>query len=233
MTPPSHKGIVPGLLHSPNSRHLRVERRTLSVQRSPTHPSRRKAAASAFTLIETALAMLAIGLGLVALFGLGRLGLRATKETDHDQRCALMADAVFETLRETNARFVDEARTNRFQQSWSTRWVNAIATANQVAFPPVADMCTSRDPALDAPLYLIFSLDRNNLVLANAYDNDSLLLTEWNPRYTLLVEDRYSSTIANGINVKQVTLLIYPDGDTYSSEQRIFQTTLSNPGGLP
>jgi prepilin-type N-terminal cleavage/methylation domain-containing protein len=65
-----------------------------------------------FTLIETALAMLAIGLGLLAIFGLGRLGLQTAKETEYDQRCAMMADAIFETLRDYNARFVEEARTN-------------------------------------------------------------------------------------------------------------------------
>jgi hypothetical protein len=30
-----------------------------------------------------------------------------------------------------------------------------------------------------------------------------------------------------------VTLAIYPDGDSYSSERRLYHTTLTNPGGLP
>ena len=55
------------------------------------------ARAAAFTLIETALALLAIGLGLMALFGLGRIGLQSSKESENDTRCAQMTDAVFET----------------------------------------------------------------------------------------------------------------------------------------
>jgi len=184
---------------------------------------------AAFTLIETALALLAIGLGLLALFGLGRLGLQATKESEHDQRCALMADAVFETLREANMRFVDEARTNRLQQGWYDRWATTVQTGDQLPFPPVAGMCTSRDTPPNRTLYLTF-----NTELAEAFLPDELVLTEWNPRYKLSLYPKYAAShVAGGQNLFLVTLVIYPDGDTYSSEYRVFQTTLSNPGGLP
>jgi hypothetical protein len=184
---------------------------------------------AAFTLIETALALLAIGLGLLALFGLGRLGLQATKESEHDQRCALMADAVFETLREANMRFVDEARTNRLQQSWYDRWATTVQNGDQIPFPPVAGMCTSRDTPPNRTLHLTF-----NTELAEAFLPDELVLTEWNPRYKLALYPKYdASHVAGGHNLFLVTLVIYPDGDTYSSEYRVFQTTLSNPGGLP
>lgn len=185
---------------------------------------------AAFTLIETALALLAIGLGLLALFGLGRLGLQATKESEHDQRCALMADAVFETLREANMRFVDEARTNRLQQSWYDRWATTVQNGDQIPFPPVAGMCTSRDTPPNRTLHLTF-----NTELAEAFLPDELVLTEWNPRYTLLLFNppEYYSAVAGSQNLLLATLVIYPDGDTYSSEYRVFQTTLSNPGGLP
>ncbi len=191
-----------------------------------THARRR----SAFTLIETALALLAIGLGLLALFGLGRLGLQSAKESEHDQRCALMADAVFETLRDTNARYVDEARTNRLQQSWVDRWANTVQNANQIPFPPVAGMCTSRDTPPNQTLYLTFNTEE----LAEAFLPDELVLTEWNPRYKLRLQRKYEkSRVAGDYNLLHVNLFIYPDGDTYSSEYRVFQTTLSNPGGLP
>ena len=184
---------------------------------------------AAFTLIETALAMLAIGLGLLALFGLGRIGLQSNKETENDQRCVQMADAIFETLRETNMRFVDEARTNRLQQSWYDRWATTVQTGDQIPFPPVAGMCTSRDTPPNRTLYLTF-----NTELAEAFLSDELVLTEWNPRYKLALYPKYAAShVAGGQNLFLVTLVIYPDGDTYSSEYRAFQTTLSNPGGLP
>lgn len=176
---------------------------------------------AAFTLIETALALLAIGLGLLALFGLGRLGLQATKESEHDQRCALMADAVFETLREANMRFVDEGRTNINNLTWNQQWAMVTNSTIKIHFPTVADMSTSED------LYLMFGS------IAKAYDEKALSLLDWNPLYSLQVVDKFASKIAEGVNLKQATLVIYPDGDTYSSEYRVFQTTLSNPGGLP
>jgi Tfp pilus assembly protein PilV len=57
-----------------------------------------------FTLVETALALFAISLGLLGIFGLVRHGLRNSGDTENETRCTLLADAVFETLKtETDA----------------------------------------------------------------------------------------------------------------------------------
>ncbi len=207
-----------------------VRRWTLRVERSSPpppfsslrQPSCRK---GAFTLIETALAMLAIGLGLLALFGLGRIGLQTSKETDNDQRCALMADAIFETLREHNARFIDNAQTNVLSASWHKQWETAYGSPRQIPFPPVANMSTSED------LFLVFAAENP---FAPAYDENELSLADWNPRYGLhlFFDNNYHSPVAGDYNLIRVTLVIYPDGDTYSSEYRIFKTTLSDTGGL-
>ncbi len=188
-------------------------------------PNSARIRAAAFTLIETALAMLAIGLGLLAIFGLGRLGLQSSKETEHDQRCAMMADAVFETLREYNTRFVENARTNTIStlNLWQQQWNAVREHTLSIPFPPVADMSQSTD------LYLSV----NTGSLEAAYDADALSLSEWNPRYELVIGDGNHSHVANGVNAMNVSLAIYPDGDTYSSEYRLFRTTLTNPGGLP
>ena len=175
-----------------------------------------------FTLIETALAMLAIGLGLLAIFGLGRLSLQAAKETEHDQRCAMMADAVFETLRDYNARFVDEARTNAVTDSWGGLWRETIDDKIKIPFPLIAGISTS-----PSEIYLYFNR------LALAFDKYNLSLTDWNQLYSL---SGYFSTISpiSGLdNGLLITLTIYPDGYTYTSDQRVFSTTLTNPGGLP
>lgn len=184
------------------------------------HPAHRRR--RAFTLIETALALLAIGLGLLALFGLGRLGLQSVKETENDARCERMADAVFETLRDCNTRFIDKARTNTVSTTWINQWTTAVGSGNQIPFPPVAGMSASEN------LYLVFNQ------LSKAYDENELSLLDWNPRYLLYLTDKYASPVSNdAVNLKQVTLIIYPDGDTYSSEYRLFQTSLSDTGGLP
>jgi len=205
--------------------------RTISSLPSPLRPLSGRN--RAFTLIETALAMLAIGLGLLAVFGLGRLGLQASKETDHDQRCAMMADAVFETLREYNARFVDEARTNGVPDTWGNLWEDVALNNIQIIFPEIAYMSEK------VQVLHFWQKDENDLYEKGqypptpAFQSDNISLSEWNPRYILYVSDADTSPVAQAINVLQFTLMIFPDGDTYSSEARIFQTTLTNPGGLP
>ena len=181
----------------------------------------------AFTLIETALAMLAIGLGLLAIFGLGRLGLQSSKETGHDQRCAMMADAVFETLRDYNARFVDEARTNAQAHTWGQLWDQTRQNQFKIPFPPIAGMSASDQ------LFLRF-----NTALVPAYNPSEISIADWNPRYALYAsfKDLATGTGSPGVSSQAslaITLAIYPDGDTYSSEYRLFRTTLTNPGGLP
>lgn len=189
-------------------------------------PHRRKPVRSGFTLIETALALLAIGLGLLAVFGLSRIGLETTKETENEQRCQQMADAVFATLREYNARFVDEARTNKVSNnSWLMQWQKVRTNQQKIPFPPVASMSTSSNLTL-----------RFSTVFAHAYDETDIRLNEWNPRYELALTQNWNTgDLDDGYDGKvlAVTLAIYPDGDTYSSERRIFFTTLTNPGGLP
>lgn len=179
----------------------------------------------AFTLIETALAMLAIGLGLLAFFGLGRLGLQSNKESLDDRRCAMLANAIFETLRERNACFVDLARTNLNGQSWSTYWDNArtMKSDSLIAFPPVAGLTPPSS--------------QTNLVFSGAatpaYDPDHISLADWNPRYALVVNGQDASPVAQDWSILRAELHIYPDGDTYSADARIYTTTLLNSGGLP
>jgi len=167
--------------------------------------------------------MLAIGLGLIAIFGLGRLGLQNVKETQTDERCVQMADAIFETLREYNTRFVEAARADT-DKSWTYYWNQTTKNEFNIPFPPVANMSRSDN------VFLLFTGTEH---LALAYDVNAIYLSDWNPRYMLYLKDKYDSRVANGINLKQITLVIYPDGDTYSSEYRIFHTTLTDTGGLP
>jgi len=213
---------------------INAQRSTFNAQRSrlQTSASLRlcvkipdpKTHSRAFTLIETALALLAIGLGLLGLFGLGRIGLQSAKESESDQRCAMMADAVFETLRETNARFTDEARTNSVP--WGDRWIGVLSNGTPLPFPPVANM--SDDDTLTLHFW-----QQGESFPTPAYVPTNLRLSDWNPRYRLFMSGENQSHVAQAVNAIQLTLEIYPDGDTYSSDYRLFHTTLSNPGGLP
>jgi len=196
--------------------------RTISSLPSPLRPLRGRN--RAFTLIETALAMLAIGLGLLAFFGLGRLGLQAAKETEYDQRCAMMADTVFETLRDYNARFVEEARTNNASgHTWVELWERTRRNEFKIPFPPVTGILFP-----DMGVTLNFSGQ-----IIPAYSADTISLANWNPRYALVINPLGTSPVARNWNSLRMELHIYPDGDTLSSEARIFTATLTNPGGLP
>ncbi len=55
-------------------------------------------AARAFTLIELALAVFVLGMAVLALYSLARLGVRAATEAEDETRAALFADDVFTTL---------------------------------------------------------------------------------------------------------------------------------------
>jgi hypothetical protein len=206
------------------------------------------ARAAAFTLIETALALLAIGLGLMAIFGLGRIGLKSAKESSSDLRCESMADAVFETLREYNVRFIERSKTPK---EWIICWGEFVAGdvvpgLDKIPFPPVANMSTSENLQLHAnvaDLAYFIQLTQGTPVdignasgtLQKAYDADNLSLTEWNPSYLLDIAPNNASIspVTGYPDSLLVRLVIYPDGDTPSSEPRMYYTTLTNTGGLP
>ena len=230
-----------------------------AVSAKPPYQSPR-AASTGFTLVETALALLAIGIGLVGLFGLGRIALESSRETENDRRCAVMADAVFETLRAVNTIYIDEARTNAhtyFGMSaddpggasesqpaflWNLLWTQQtqlmppppvfFGDDGLLLFPPVAGMSTNNIPLV----YQVEESDGETFSLTSAYDPNAISLANWNPLYYLSIYDladyRYYSPITGTYNAKKVTLIIYPDGKLGSSDPRVFTTILSNSGGM-
>ena len=232
-----------------NARRSTLDARhsALNVSRRPL-TSRRETSRNGFTLIETALALLAIGLGLSALFGLGRIGLHSSKESANDLRCETMADAVFETLREYNTRFIESSKTPK---EWVVCWGEfiageVVAGLQKIPFPPVANMNKSSDLQLHCNvadlLYFIqltqgtpVDLGKNGNTLQKAYDEKNFSLTDWNPSYMLDIVPNTStlSPVTGYADSLLVRLVIYPDGDTLSSVPRVYYTTLTNTGGLP
>ena len=245
---------------------------------NPVNPVKKRLS-SAFTLVETALALLAIGLGLIALFGIGRLALESSREAENDRRCAMMADAIFETLRAVNAVYINEARTigqeapggdddpanpsaAQMLDHWNRLWSQEVLlrgeppaplwdTNGRLLFPPVAGMSADDIPLIwiargrlvyhpsDEQYLVVNTVDPNNaFAFFLTYNKQApLSLADWRPLYQLEITDldsyRYYSPTAGTYSAKQVTLVIFPDGLTASSDQRIFTTTLSNTGGMP
>ncbi len=171
--------------------------------------------------METALALLVIGLAFLMIMGLGRGGQESVHDANNEVRCESMASTIFETLRIYNQRFHEQSLTNLNERTWANLWAEAATREEYIPFPPVAGMSESEN------IYL--SINRG---VAKAYNESSLSLTQWNPRYILEMMPGTNSYITLGFNYLTVGLTIYPDGDTLSTADRFFTTVLTNEGGL-
>lgn len=178
---------------------------------------------AAFTLIETALALLAIGLGLLTIFGLGRMAQQNTRASLNDQRCELFANSIFETLRESNAYFVELARTNIENRAWIDYWQEAIEN-DTIEMPALPGVATTR-----TPLRLQFTREGSESAKL-AFDPNHISLSAWNPHYHIYLNENRNSLHTSLI---RINLLVYPSGDLFSTEPYRYTTTLSDHGGLP
>jgi len=168
--------------------------------------------------MEIALTLLVIGLAFLTILGLGRSGLETVRESNNDSRCETMASAIFDTLETYNHLFYEYARTNRTGATWSRMW-----TLNPtIPFPAIAGMATNTIP-----------LVINHNEISQAFDPDNISLDNWNPRYRLWIQPGITTEdVAMSYNILNVVLLIYPDGDTYSSPPRVYSTLINRPGEL-
>ncbi len=193
---------------------------------SPCRPHR-----SGFTLVETALALLAISLGLLGIFGLARHGLKASGDAEQETRCAILADTFFGTLRAKN----DELTAKKLSlDAWWLYWFRfAAGTSEVVLYLPYSPDISPNDSAIR------IALGTHEL---DDYLTPSAALSEvaWNPTYTLALD-------LNGINPSDinsitevyergeidVSLKLHPGALRSGAETRTYWTTLTYTGGLP
>ena len=82
-----------------------------------------------FTLIEVTLATVVIGMGLLAVFGLGQLALRNAKATEDDTRAAMLAEDVFASLRTVS----ENLCASKDPPAWTKFWTDfQNGTTNQL-----------------------------------------------------------------------------------------------------
>ncbi|MFA7172112.1 MAG: prepilin-type N-terminal cleavage/methylation domain-containing protein [Kiritimatiellia bacterium] len=177
-----------------------------------------------FTLIEIALVLLVIGVAFLGIMGLGRGGQDSVREADNTARCDNLASALFETLEIYNQRF------SKQPANWTNQWFAAIEN-NSLEFPPVAGMSTPNN------IFIVLVKDNDNdsdknFYYVRAMKNDSIYLNNWHPYYALQMATDRTSSVFSQPNMFHVRLHILPDGDTYSSDERIYTTTLIQHGGL-
>jgi hypothetical protein len=186
---------------------------------------------SGFTLVETALALLAISLGLLGIFGLARHGLRSSGEADEETRCTLFAETVIATLQAKNAEL--HARGTPLDEWW-LYWLRFASGEAQVS--------------LFLPKMPEFSPDGTEVRIALGTHTVSeflpapATLTEimWNPTYALSL-DLEGLDEANLAQMREayergqidVTLEVHPGSLSSGSESRTYYSVLNYTGGLP
>jgi prepilin-type N-terminal cleavage/methylation domain-containing protein len=108
--------------------------------REPEGQGRTSGRDSGFSLVEVSLAILVVGLGLLAVFGLFPFGLRANEESIGDTRAAMFADHVFAGMRANAAKMTWTEWTggsfgDGLTQGLSLDYSGAI---KQMQFPPAS-----------------------------------------------------------------------------------------------
>jgi len=182
-----------------------------------------------FTLVETALALLAISLGLLGIFGLARHGLKAGGDTQNETRCVMLADTVFATLKAKN----DELAARKVSlYDWWTYWLALIpqTTPSPLFLPPMPEILD-----YSQPIGIVFGSQQELVKTATSFAE-----IKWNPIYALSLD-------LNGVNLTNptevyeayergqidVTLTIHPGALQSGENLRTFSTVLYYSGGLP
>jgi Tfp pilus assembly protein PilV len=184
-----------------------------------------------FTLVETALALLAISLGLLGIFGLARHGLKASGDADEETRCAMLADTIFASLQAKN----DELAAKKSSlYDWWFYWLRFMSGDAQVSIflPNMVEFSESGEA-----IRIALGQHTMNEFLA---PQTSVSEIKWNPTYNLVLD-------LDGINEGNltqmqeayergqidVTLTLHPGALLSGTEQRTFSTVLNYTGGLP
>jgi hypothetical protein len=217
--------VVPNRIALQKNSLCTLRRSAFGVRRSfPTLPSSLFAlpsrARSAFTLVETALALLAISLGLLGIFGLARHGLKNGGDTENETRCTLLADTVFETLKTKNNALLNEGVS---LDEWRNFWYDfcdnktAYDSIYSCYLPQLSDI-TSKDTALK----IIYGTHN----LQDQLSESEREPDKWNPQYSL----EFINVIESQFTIR---LSIHPGALQSGADKRIYYMTLGYVGGLP
>ena len=176
-------------------------------------------AKGAFTLVETALALLAISLGLLGIFGLARHGLRNAGDTENETRCALLAETIIETLKAKNAEILaQDCSLANWRLFWNTFNNNQSSFGSYYCHLPQMPDVTTRGALL-------------KIICGTHSLQDQLAISErepnkWNPQYILVIRPDSESQFL-------IQVAIHPGVLQGGAEWRAYYASLSYAGGLP
>lgn len=94
----------------------------------PLFETKRRAA---FTLIELALSIFVMGVAVLGIFSLSRVGVSAAMDAEDEMRASQFADDVFTTLRLYSDAFQDTNRWDTFDGSLA-RWTEGLSASNNL-----------------------------------------------------------------------------------------------------
>jgi type II secretory pathway pseudopilin PulG len=178
------------------------------------HPPSRRAG---FTLVELALTALVIGLGLLAVLGLGRLGMQAAVDTETDARCALLADDILATLRTASDDVCRTGGPSAFVVFWETLQNDASAGVN---FPAAGEPAMTN--RLDGVIKGGGASSRAQFTALTPLSDP---VDEWSAQFWLSIElESTLSARTNEANQVQLSLNIRPDAYGMQGAARTFYT---------
>jgi len=181
---------------------------------------------AAFTLVETALALFAISLGLLGIFGLARHGLKNSGDAENETRCTLLADTIFETLKAKNAALIAEGYSRyNWQVFWNTFNANKNSYSADFCYLPLLMDVTSQYTELKI-ICGAFTEPPLTHFLQESLSESERKPDNWNPHYILTV------TLDTDSNF-MVLLAIHPGAFQSGADWHVYYTTLSYAGGLP
>lgn len=191
---------------------------------------------SGFTLMEVALAIAVVAIGIMSLFALMTSGLESSAEALADTEAAVFADNVFGGLRGISS---DLSRQR--EGAWETFFDDFKAGRTNLAVAAHTVWQRTRHPS--NPLLTIpISVWGNGQTLTNIFRNvpahggRETNLVNHVLRYQLLLEPRHGTTFASvtWTNVAEVTLRVWKDeyGNWSTNDALIFYAEIDNPGDL-
>jgi prepilin-type N-terminal cleavage/methylation domain-containing protein len=193
-----------------------------------------------FTLLEVALAVTVVALGMMALFALMSSGLDNSAKAIADTQAALFAQNTFSSMRERNV-----AEGQKGTAQWDLFWSNFTngMTAISVAAPTawtgestswITNTCKWLSPTRPLDITCLFKKKIAFDLHLNKYINKSFragapaqLIVNGSLRYKLKIQSR-----PNGRKVAMLSVWEGEWGDISKAEPIVFYSEFTNPGDL-
>ncbi len=200
----------------------------MTQQVTYSHKARKRRGQDGFTLMEVALAVAVIAVGIMALFALMSSGLEFSSEAVNDTMAANFADNTFNTLRSRSA----EAGLNGTWDLFWWRFTSPLAAFNAIEVAATSTWRSNLRVRGNGGIY-------TNVFVTSSLHGSTLQMENHSLRYQCRVNfttPRPATPPASPDvnNVARVTLYVWPEqfGRNDRDDALVFYTEFNNPGDL-